>query len=296
MFPSLAQTAALLLASTALTAAFDEILAPSTITADVSAQIQLTASSFDLQFDQYRVYLATTPPGWGTGPACYLVNSSSTSILDFNVAIPASVGPSGSDYYSIAVMLFNTDPNADASASGFQYSSNFDFQGGTGEWSTYETTGYSVSDADTLPCSAYDCARNCSQTYYPANVADTADETTYKATYECIGRCPNVVQPSWDDLVGGTVTTAGGGSSITSTTASTRAATQTSSGATASGTGAAVQSTISTSSSRTSSATTGSNTASAVSTSATSTSTNAGVPIKAGGMLAFVAGAFALVL
>jgi hypothetical protein len=143
-----------------------------------------------------------TPPGWGTGPACYLVNSSSISTTSVTVQVPASVGPSGSQYYSISYMQFNTDPNSEYSSSGFGYSSTFTFSGGTGAWSDYEKSGHSVFSADDLPCTAYDCARQCLQKYYPADVSED-DMTGYKSAYGCYKACPGVSVPSWDDVISG---------------------------------------------------------------------------------------------
>jgi hypothetical protein len=51
--------------------------------------------SFDGQFDSFRVYLSIAPPGWGSGPACYLANTSAITTTSLTVQIPASVGPSG---------------------------------------------------------------------------------------------------------------------------------------------------------------------------------------------------------
>jgi hypothetical protein len=84
-------------------------------------------------FDSYRVYLSTTPSGWGFGPACYLVSSSAINVTSFAVQIPASVGlsDSSSQGYSFVTMEFNQDPNAENEPSGILYSNNFGFVGGT---------------------------------------------------------------------------------------------------------------------------------------------------------------------
>jgi hypothetical protein len=204
MFFSFIKATALVLSSSTLTLAFSKISVPSVITAGVSAQIKLTRAAWDFQYDSYRVYLAMAPPNLVFTPICYLLNSSSTQTVDFSVTIPASVGPSGSQYYSIAVREFNQNPSIGPGVSSFQYSSNITFTGGKGSLSTYETSGHIVYDADSLPCIAYDCARNCSQKYNPPTVVQFvigSDYSAYESTYDCIGQCPSVVQPPWDSAV-----------------------------------------------------------------------------------------------
>ena len=170
--------------------AFNDIETNSTATASLPFGVHIdndlsTSNSFDAGFDSYRVYLAITVPGWGSGPSCEseisvflrydklysqfpfrtgtLVSSSSISTTDFTVTIPATVGPSGS-YYSISTIEMNSDPSRDR-PSGFQYSDGFNFTGGAGQWSQYELSGHSIGDADSIPCTAYDCARQCMQKY-----------------------------------------------------------------------------------------------------------------------------------
>jgi len=189
---------------------FDEIAVPSTIAAGTDAQLSIVndisigSSSFDAGFADFRVYLSTTPPGWGSGPVCWLVNSTKISTTEVTINIPASVGPDA-DTYMITTMEFNPDPDMDG-PSGFQYTKDFSFTGGTGFWSEYETSGHGIGDADNIPCTAYACARNCSQAFYPANAADddndsNADITPYKNTYECVAACPGVTYESWDAVI-----------------------------------------------------------------------------------------------
>jgi len=224
------------------------------ITAGVDTQGTISAAAInDGTFDQYRVYLAATPPGWGTGPICTLVNSSSTKDSTISVNIPASVGPSG-DFYSLSYVLINTSPNAtnDATESGFGYSNTFDLEGATGNWSQYELSGHTVGNADDIPCTAFDCARQCSQKFYPANVGN--DDSSYNSTYNCILKCPGVVPDEEDDASGAAATSGG---SITSTATQTSTASTGSRISTASGsaTGSATKTTGSASNSATGSAT-----------------------------------------
>ena len=274
MRPSVVQATLLALSSASLTVAFEKLSFPSTVTADTDAKLQITndlssgASSFDAMFDSFRVYLSISAPGWGSGPSCYLVNSSAIATTELTLQIPASVGPDASSY-SIVTMEFNQNPYADG-PSGFEYSNDFAFTNGTGAWSKAELAGQGVADPDNVPCSAYNCARNCSQAFYPANVNNT---DAYKSTYECTAACPGVTYLSWADMLaqdGGSAsssvidadtqsTTSSGTASTTpkATTTTTRTGTL----ATASTTGKS--SSASTSTTSTSSATTASKSASA---------------------------------
>lgn len=58
--------------------AFENIAIQETVQAGIDTQgtiandIAKGSGSFDADFAYYRIYLATTPPGWGTMPACML--------------------------------------------------------------------------------------------------------------------------------------------------------------------------------------------------------------------------------
>lgn len=220
MYASLLLSVALALFNTPLSLAFEEIDTNNTVTAGKDTTLRVVndlsrgPQSFDGMFDSYRVYLSLTPPGWGSGPACYLVNSSAINVTSLTFQIPASVGPSDSlsQGYAIATIEFNQDPNANNGPSGFEYSNYFDFVGGTGKWSEYELAGYVVGIIDLLPCSAYDCARQCSQKYYPGNVNGNS-ASAYKPTYDCIAACQGVSYPPFDSIYGGSGGGSGGSSS-----------------------------------------------------------------------------------
>lgn len=267
MRPTFVQAIALALSSIPFTVAFDKLSFPLTAAANTDVKLHITndlssgSSSFDAMFDSFRTYLSISAPGWGSGPSCYLINSSAIATTDITFQIPASVGPDASSY-SIVTMEFNQDPYADG-PSGFEYSSDFTFTGGTGAWTAAELAGQDVGDPDNVPCSAYDCARNCTQTFFPANVNNT---DAYKSTYECTAACPGVTYISWDDLVAeggnqdgssptGSVTEVGTKSTTSGVTSSTSKATSAmTSGVTASTTSklsSVLSSTTSTSSSTT---------------------------------------------
>jgi hypothetical protein len=128
-------------------------------------------------------------------------------------------------------MEFNTDPNLDG-PSGFEYSNGFELTGGTGEWTQYELSGHSIGDADSLPCTAYDCARKCSQKYYTSALDgddDAAAEKIWEQMDDCIAKCPGVVMSdngddtedgsdSEDDTAEAEATTSG--SAVSTSTAS----------------------------------------------------------------------------
>ncbi|KAM0283168.1 hypothetical protein ACHAQH_002650 [Verticillium albo-atrum] len=182
--------------------AFESISIASTVQAGKEVEVSIVndlsdSRSFDAGFEKFRVYLATTPPGWGSGPACYLVNATAIDETIVKVTIPASVVPDGSDLM-ISTMEFNDDPSLDG-PSGFQYSDEFTLEGGKGEWSKPELEGMGVGDADSIPCEAYACARDCTAKFYPDN---KEDESAYQKTYECTAKCPGVDYPAWDSLPG----------------------------------------------------------------------------------------------
>ncbi|KAG0645169.1 hypothetical protein D0Z07_9282 [Hyphodiscus hymeniophilus] len=190
----------LALSSVPLAAAFNKLAVPSTIAANTSSELQITndlsagASGFDSSFSNFRTYLSITVPGYGSGPACWLVNSTAINTTNLNFLIPASVGPDGSSY-SIATMEFNTDVDASGD-SGYEYSNDFVLTNGTGSWSAAELAGHTIGDPDNVPCSAYDCARNCTQTFYPANTTNAERES-----YECTAACPGATYESWAALL-----------------------------------------------------------------------------------------------
>ncbi|KAM0322032.1 hypothetical protein ACHAQA_009775 [Verticillium albo-atrum] len=204
---------ALALAAASNTLAFESIRIASTVQAGKEVEVSIAndlsdSGSFDAGFEKFRVYLATTPPGYGTGPACYLVNATAIDKTTVKVTIPASVVPDGSDLM-ISTMEFNEDSSLDG-PSGFQYSNEFTLEGGKGEWSKPELEGFVVGNADTVPCDAYACARECETKFYPDN---RDQEAAAKKTYECTAKCPGVDYPSWDSLVGPGDDTSEGGSS-----------------------------------------------------------------------------------
>ncbi|POS76704.1 hypothetical protein DHEL01_v204906 [Diaporthe helianthi] len=165
--------------------AVDSMTVPDTIAAGTI--FQLNATDLD-STDRYRVYLAAALGG-DTGPTCWLSNSTTLSPSS-NFTIPAEVGPDAS-YYSIGV----SDVDSTSDADDIVYSNRFTFTGGTANYSQYEThlNGDPFWDADSLPCTAYACARKCADASYPA---DLTDSTAYETMKTCIQSCDGVTSTS----------------------------------------------------------------------------------------------------
>ncbi|KAI5362060.1 hypothetical protein Slin15195_G057100 [Septoria linicola] len=176
---SLSSKCAVALTSLVVSAsALNGIVAPGNITADKKFEVTFENGNDD----EYRVYLAAALAGVN-GPTCYLVNSTTLSSPISNLTIPASVGPSA-DYYSIAIADLTTGQGA-------TYSNRFNLSGATGNYSDYENDlkGSPFWSANDLPCSAYECARECAMDSYPEDLTETEAYNTMK---DCILECDGV--------------------------------------------------------------------------------------------------------
>lgn len=200
---NVANYAALAASLVKLAQAADGVTVPDTIAAGTS--FQLNATDVD-STDKYRVYLAAALGG-DTGPTCWLSNSTTLSSSS-NFTIPAEVGPEAS-YYSIGV----SDVDSDSDADDIVYSNKFTFTGGTANYSEYEThlNGDPFWDADSLPCTAYACARKCADASYPD---DLTDSTAYDTMRKCIQDCPGVTETSQTAPAAATSAAAGTDSSV----------------------------------------------------------------------------------
>lgn len=129
-------------------------------------------------------YLAQGPDVQSSRPAGYLVNST-TLDASINLTVPADVGPSV-DYYSIAIADITTQQ-------GSTYSNRFNLTNATGEYSEYENHlgGSPFWDANSLPCSAYSCARDCADASYPK---DLTEDKAYDTMSKCILACDGVTE------------------------------------------------------------------------------------------------------
>jgi len=172
-----ARYAALAASLIATVQALNGIVVPGT----VAANTPFNATFQNGGSDSYRVYLSAALAGVN-GPTCYLVNS--TDLLSpVAITIPAAVGPSA-DYYSIGIADLTTKEGA-------TFSNRFNFTGGTGNYTEYEQHlgGAPFWDANSLPCSSYECARVCAQAGYPS---DLSQGTAYETMMSCILKCPGV--------------------------------------------------------------------------------------------------------
>ncbi|CZT14160.1 uncharacterized protein RCC_00133 [Ramularia collo-cygni] len=159
------------------------------VPASIEAGTGFEASFQDANDDQYRIYVAAALSGVN-GPTCYLVNSTSLD-ASVNLTIPADIGPSAS-YYSIAIADLTTGQAS-------TFSNRFNFTNATGEYSDYENQlgGSPFWDANSLPCSAYSCARECADASYPEDLTETkAFDTMSKCIMACDGVTASVNQTS----------------------------------------------------------------------------------------------------
>ncbi|RFU35452.1 hypothetical protein B7463_g848, partial [Scytalidium lignicola] len=158
--------------------------------------------------DTFRVSLVITSPGLSdsenseAGPVCWLVNSTASDTTTLSITIPADVGPSG-PYYSLAI----TDVTADGDTNYiFTDGGDFNLEGGTAKWSPAELQGTAFGDDTIVPCTSYNCVRNCTLLVdfdNLQNISAEAAEAETKAGYECMAACPGIHVPSWNETYGG---------------------------------------------------------------------------------------------
>ncbi|KZL63541.1 hypothetical protein CI238_02920 [Colletotrichum incanum] len=211
-------TLGVMIAGASSVVAFERISIQSTVKAGTEVDVTIRndiadgTGSFDAGFTNYNLYLATTPPGWGTGPVCLLANGTKMDVTSVKVKIPADAIPDSADLM-ITTMEWNSDPNKDG-PSGFEYSNQFTFSGGTAQWGKTELDGSTLGDMDRIPCSAYACARKCNDKYFDERNKTSEDPSVYKNTYECVAACPGTTFPSWDSIINDNGDGQGSGSSV----------------------------------------------------------------------------------
>lgn len=114
-------------------------------------------------------------------PTGYLVNST-TLDESIDLTVPADVGPPAS-FYSIAIADITTGQAS-------TFSNSFSLSNATGRYSKYENDlgGSPFWDANSLPCSAYSCARECADASYPEDLTEVqAYDTMSKCMLACNG-------------------------------------------------------------------------------------------------------------
>ncbi|KAH8803647.1 hypothetical protein F5884DRAFT_904142 [Xylogone sp. PMI_703] len=203
---SISKAVAVVAVGLPLVRAIDNIQFPSVVTAGKPTTLTINGSPSS-DDTAYRVSLIITPPGGpessDTNAVCWLVNSTSIDTTTLSVTIPADVGPSG-EYYALAVTALTADGDSD-----FRYTDGgFKLEGGKATFSPAElmnTAGTSFGNDAVIPCTSYNCVRDCVRDVdfeSFANMSDQEIEAETKKAYECMAACPNIDVPSWEDSYG----------------------------------------------------------------------------------------------
>ncbi|KAH7215010.1 hypothetical protein DER44DRAFT_763337 [Fusarium oxysporum] len=145
----------------------------------------------------YRVYLALTPPGWGTGPVCWLAKEVDIDVTQVNITIPADAAPNQSRIRISTAFLKKGAPRS----MGFSYSSRTTLVGANATWSQKELDGRSHIDAEEVSCWAFGCARTCQETYYTTK--DEEDGPIGTKAYACIKQCAKDLNPRSNGEING---------------------------------------------------------------------------------------------
>ncbi|KAH7383028.1 hypothetical protein BKA64DRAFT_683730 [Cadophora sp. MPI-SDFR-AT-0126] len=231
MFPSSRKVIALALCISAVTVECSTIAVPDQIAANADFKLNISTELANATgYDVYRVFLAIDIGSalekldsvdedtryWR--PSCYLAKSMPITTSDPTFRIPASAGTDGGKY-AMVVEAYNSAEIQVEPSSGYEYgeeygtedwpSEVFSVTGGTGKWteSELETVvrlGY--IDPVNVPCTAWDCARNCTSAYAGDNstiqIKGNAYPTSWRDSWNCIGKCPGATYPAFNLLFG----------------------------------------------------------------------------------------------
>ncbi|KAH6867811.1 hypothetical protein B0T10DRAFT_314837 [Thelonectria olida] len=186
----------LLMACSTSVHASPAIIVPWNITADQREDLtikQRIDANSDLRkkFSFYRVYLALEPPGWGTGPVCWLAYKESLDTTQVNITIPADVAPDKSRI-RISTSLFK---NGASRGNGYSYSSRTTLLGANGTWSQRELDGWVISDENRVSCWALGCARRCHEYYYTGGKTQSSDGSSDGKADNCVNQCVKDLNP-----------------------------------------------------------------------------------------------------
>jgi len=233
MFPSSTNAIALALCFSAAiaTVACSTIIVPDQIAADTDFELDLSTKLSNVTgFDVYRVFLAIDIGSaleeldsvdedtrfWN--PSCYLAKSIPIVSAIPTLGFPPSVGADGAKY-AMVVEAYNAADILVEESSGLEYGEEyesvewptevFSVTGGTGKWTESEleaVRSQDYIDHINVPCTAWDCARNCSLTF----AGDTSTirilgedyPTSWRDTWNCIKGCPDVTYPAFNVLFG----------------------------------------------------------------------------------------------
>lgn len=204
MLSSIPKIVGVLAVGIPLAHAVDKLQFPSTVTADQPTTLTVNndlVTDVRAGDDVFRVSLAVMLPGsYDETPICWLVNSTAIDTTTLNITIPADVGPSG-QFYRIASK--DVDLSLHMGMEGYSStvsSDSFTLQGGTADWSPNELETVSFGGDRQIPCTSYNCVRNCTihPSYQDMTAAEREDEE--KTVYTCMASCPGISVPSWDEL------------------------------------------------------------------------------------------------
>ncbi|KAF4340658.1 hypothetical protein FBEOM_5442 [Fusarium beomiforme] len=140
----------------------------------------------------YRVYLALSPPGWGTGPVCWLAYQVDLDTTHVNITIPADAAPDKTRIRLSTALIKKGKPRS----MGFSYSGRTTLDGANGTWSRKQLEGRNLIDQDELSCWAYGCAKTCYDTYYAPKGEE--DGPIGDKAYACAKQCAKDLNPKND--------------------------------------------------------------------------------------------------
>ncbi|KAL4732585.1 hypothetical protein ACLX1H_001603 [Fusarium chlamydosporum] len=130
--------------------------------------------------DAYRVYLALTPPGWGTGASCWLDYMVPLEETQVNITIPPDVVPDNTRYRLSTALVSSKRPKNPIT--GYDYSGRSIITGANGTWGKAELDGRSMGNCDEVSCVAYACVRDCYDQYWKGDPND--DTYNKKSVFE----------------------------------------------------------------------------------------------------------------
>ncbi|KAI8717333.1 hypothetical protein NCS52_00808600 [Fusarium sp. LHS14.1] len=197
LVPLFLRVVALTLLAATLTNAYIGIVVPWNITAGQTEELTIRsgvdASDHEARkrFNAYRVYLALEPPGWGSGPVCWLAWSVPLDTDRVNITIPADAAPDKSRI-RISASLYK---RGQSHVNGYSYSSRTTLLGANGTWSQRELDGWDSSEENRISCWAYGCTRRCHMKYYTGDKTRYSDGSSEKDLDACVDQCLEDLDP-----------------------------------------------------------------------------------------------------
>ncbi|EEU35383.1 uncharacterized protein NECHADRAFT_102700 [Fusarium vanettenii 77-13-4] len=197
LIPLFLRVVSLTLLAATFTNAETGIVVPWNITAgqteELTIRTRIDASDHEARkrFNAYRVYLALEPPGWGSGPVCWLAWSVPLDTDRVNITIPADVAPDKTRI-RISASLYK---RGQSHVNGYSYSSRTTLLGANGTWSQRELDGWDSSEENRISCWAYGCTRRCHMKYYTGDKTRYSDGSSEKDLDACIDQCLKDLDP-----------------------------------------------------------------------------------------------------